>query len=145
KKLPGTIDPSWPKPASGLEMNQVPANGLGFDHDLSKNSSGYFNGVYYSPLVDELTMDLALEFLGDEKLALGRKNESPDLLLLSFSGQDTVSHNYGNESEENLDVLRRLDVQLGRLYELIDRSFPKGTVVLALSADHGFTPIPERT
>jgi len=143
QKLPGTPDKSWPKPAPGMEYYQLPLNGLGFGHDLSKNSSGYYGGIYSSPFIDELTMDLALAVLDDGKLELGHRDDVPDLLCLSFSAQDVVSHNYGNESEENLDVLRRLDVQLGRLFDFVDKSFPKGTVVMALSADHGFTPIPE--
>ncbi len=75
-------------------------------------------------------------------MELGHR-ETPDLLLLSFSAQDTVSHNYGPESEENLDALLKLDAQLGRLFEVFDRDYPAGKVVLALSADHGFLPIPE--
>lgn len=131
-----------PRPVPDIEQLQFPVNGLGFDHDLSRNIDGYFTGFYYSPLVDELTMDLALTFLSDPELQFGHR-DVPDLLCLSFSGQDTVSHNYGSESEENLDTLRRLDLQLGRLFDALDESFPAGTVVLALSADHGFSPIPE--
>ncbi|HEV8267341.1 MAG TPA: hypothetical protein VGR00_03875, partial [Thermoanaerobaculia bacterium] len=40
-------------------------------------------------------------------------------------------------------VLRRLDVQLGRLLSFLHETFPRGAVTLALSADHGFSPIPE--
>jgi arylsulfatase A-like enzyme len=132
------------RPVSSFDLKsmQIPVNGLGWDKDLSQASNGYFYGLYYSPFVDELAMDLALEVLGSRELALGA-GEQPDLFCLSLSGQDTVSHAYGPESEENLDALRRLDVQLGRLLEALDRTFPGGEVVLALSADHGFQPIPE--
>ena len=53
-----------------------------------------------------------------------------------------MSHSYGPEPEENLDVLRRLDLHLGRLLAALDQ-FPKGSVLLALSADHGMNTIPE--
>jgi len=69
-----------------------------------------------------------------------------DLLALSFSAHDVVSHNFGNESEEELDTLRRLDHELGRLlaaFDALAAEEPRGSVVLALSADHGFTPLPE--
>jgi arylsulfatase A-like enzyme len=121
---------------------QVPVNGLGWDKDLSLASNGYFHGIFYSPFIDELVMDLALEVGANPDLGLGH-GDAPDILCLSLSGQDTVSHAYGPESEETLDVLRRLDVQLGRLLEALDRGFPEGKVVLALSADHGFQKIPE--
>lgn len=135
-------DAPRPVPAAALAAYQVPAIGLGWDHDLSTSADGYFGGIYTSPVVDELVADLALAVLKDGDIGLGLR-ESPDVLFLSFSGQDTVSHNYGSESEENLDVLRRLDVQLGKILDLLDREYPEGRVVVALSADHGFLPIPE--
>jgi arylsulfatase A-like enzyme len=54
-----------------------------------------------------------------------------------------VSHSYGNESEEDLDVLRRLDLHLGRLLDALDKLGPRGAVALGLSSDHGFFVIPE--
>ena len=131
-----------PVPAFEIRPFQIPVNGLGWDKDMSLASNGYFHGIYYSPFIDELTMDLALDVLASKDLELGHE-EQPDVFCLSLSGQDTVSHAYGPESEENLDALRRLDVQLGRLFEALDRGFPEGKVVLALSADHGFQTIPE--
>ena len=148
-------DPVWPaglsaaapgaRPVPAFEMRpfQIPVNGLGWDKDLSLASNGFFHGIYYSPFVDELTMDLALDVLASKDLELGHE-EQPDVLCLSLSAQDTVSHAYGPESEETLDTLRRLDIQMGRLFEALDRGFPEGKVVLAFSADHGFQTIPER-
>jgi hypothetical protein len=139
----GTADASArPVPAFEMRPYQIPVNGLGWDKDMSLASNGYFHGIYYSPFIDELVMDLALEIGASTDLELGH-GEQPDVLCLSLSGQDTVSHAYGPESEENLDVLRRLDVQLGRLFEALDRGYPEGNVVLALSADHGFQRVPE--
>jgi arylsulfatase A-like enzyme len=155
KKLPGPTFapgaklPPTPFPASVVQRYQYPVHGLGFDHDLSRfgviptgDKPGYFGGIYRSPFVDELTADLALDLLSDPALKLGQ-GEAPDLLCLSFSGHDPVSHDYGNESEEELDTLRRLDVQLGRLLDALEASRPKGTVLVALSSDHGFPVMPE--
>lgn len=134
-----------PQPAPDLADFQVPTWGLGFDHDLARDPGGYFAGFYTSPLQDQLLTDLALAVL-DSPLQLGRRGV-PDILALSYSAHDVVSHNYGNESAEELDTLRRLDRELGRLLAALDTlerdgSAP-GHVVLALSADHGFTPLPE--
>jgi hypothetical protein len=106
---------------------------------------GYFNAIYGTPWQDQLLTDLALAALGDPGLALGRRGV-PDLLALSFSAHDVVSHSFGNESEEELDALRRLDRDLGRLLAALDAlaaAEPQGRVVLALSSDHGFSPLPE--
>jgi hypothetical protein len=147
RKLPLTdaLDiPASARPAPALDLLdfQTPVNGLAFDHDLRLNGAGYFAALYTSPFVDEMVTDLALAFLRDSSFALGR-GAAPDVLAISYSAQDTVSHAYGSESEENLDVLRRLDVQIGRLLDSFDAVLPRGSVALALSADHGFTPIPE--
>ena len=138
-----------PVPQAVIERFQVPSLGTGWEKDISKfmawsrsERSGYFAGVYRSPLIDELTADLALTFLSDPSFALGRRG-TPDLLAISFSAHDPVSHDYGNESEEELDILRRLDVQIGRLLDALEREYPAGTTLVALSADHGFNPIPE--
>ena len=135
-------DTARPVPAADMALYQLPAVGLGWDHDLTRYSSGYFGGIFYSPYIDELVADIAVELLADKALGLGR-HDAPDLLCLSFSGQDTVSHNYGPESEENFDLLRRLDVQLGRVFHELEKSLPGARIVIAFSADHGFTPIPE--
>lgn len=134
-----------PRPEPDLTRFQTPDIGLGFDHNLALSPSGYFYAFYYSALQDELLADLTLAVLADPALALGRRGV-PDLLALSFSANDTVSHNYGIESEEALDTIRRLDVQIGRVLSALDalaKDEPAGSIVLALSADHGFTPLPE--
>lgn len=141
--VPAGVDERTERPGPSAEMAQyqLPVLGLGWDHDLTKSYAGYFGGIFSSPFIDEMVADLAVEVLADKTLALGRRDD-PDLLCLSFSGQDGVSHNYGPESEENLDLLRRLDVQIGRVLQELERVSPGG-VVVAFSADHGFSPIPE--
>jgi len=138
----GFGDPALPAPASMLWDFQLPTIGLGFPHDLRLSERGYFYGVYVSPLVDELTADLAVDFVADETFRLGRAG-APDVLMIGFSAQDVVSHSYGNESEENLDTIRRLDLQVGRVFDALERALPRGSYVVAMSADHGFAVIPE--
>lgn len=144
KRMPLPDPQPAPTPVPGLLMNdfQIPNNGVGWDHTFTLHPRGYFTSLYYSPVVDDLVNELALAFLADEAFALGRR-EHPDLLALSYSAQDLVSHSYGPESEENLDVLRRLDLHLARLLRALDAAFPRGSVLLALSSDHGMQTIPE--
>ena len=136
-------------PLNVIARFQLPTHGLGFGHDLSTYGRvpaggpyGYFGGIYRSPFVDVLTADLALAFLNDAGYELGH-GDVPDLLAISFSGHDPVAHDYGDESDESRDTLRRLDVQIGRVLDALDASYPKGTVLVALSADHGFPMMPE--
>ncbi len=146
---PGAKPAPTAVPPKVIARFQFATHGFGFPHDLSTYGRlpaggpyGYFGGIYRSPLVDVLTADLALAFLNDSVLKLGQ-GDVPDLLAISFSGHDPVAHDYGDESEESRDALRRLDLQIGRVLDALDALFPKGTVLVALSADHGFPMIPE--
>ena len=123
-RLASASAPRRSRPRLGLLDFQLPTNGLGFPHDLRLSERGYFYGVYTSPFVDEVTADLAVDFIADEAFRLGRAG-APDLLAIGFSAQDVVSHSYGNESEENLDTIRRLDLQVGRVFDALERSLPR--------------------
>jgi hypothetical protein len=88
---------------------------------------------------DAYLTDLALAILNDDTLALGQPGRyGVDLLALSYAGPDWVAHDDGDGSTEQLDTLRRLDQQIGRLLAALRTK--KGGVLLALSADHGFLP-----
>lgn len=135
--LPGT--PRVPVvPSARLRPAQVQSSGDGFPH----RSADLFD----TPFLDTALTDLAVRVLDDPGLALGRAG-GLDLLALSFSSNDGAAHDYGDGSQEQLEVLRRLDRQLGRLLEALRRR-PAGSVLLALSADHGFLaadgPAPQR-
>lgn len=143
-KLPEGAD-KLPQPVAALQLGdfQLPSNGLYFPHPYNVNPRGVGEAYYTSPVVDELVADLAVSFLESPDIRLGRRGVT-DLLAVSFSAHDSVAHNYGMESEETLDILRRVDLQIARLFAAFDRLLP-GQVVVGFSADHGFTPIPEAT
>lgn len=141
-EMPEPLPSPTPVPSLVLSDFQIPANGTGFDHAFAFQPRGYFASLYVSPFMDDLLNDLALAFVRDDALGLGRGPE-PDLLAISYSAQDVVSHSYGPDSEENLEVLRHLDLSLGRLLQALESAHPRGSVLLALSADHGMPPIPE--
>jgi arylsulfatase A-like enzyme len=128
----------------GLAAYQDTTIGAEFPHDLTKSKRAYASAILRSAFADRLLSDLALRLLADDALALGR-DDVTDLLGISFSASDYVAHDYGPESAEMLEVLRALDLELGRLLDDLSARFGKGRVVLALSADHGFFPLPEAT
>ncbi len=128
--------------AFDLSPYQIPSLGLGFDHRLDQFPGGYFEALYESGLVDEIVTDLVVTIIADEGLSLGRRLQV-DALNVSLSAHDIVAHSYGTESVEADDALRRVDRQLGRILAALDEKFVPGDVLVALSADHGFSPIPE--
>ena len=91
------------------------------------------------PAVDEATARLVEELMRREKIGRG---SGTDLLLVSFSATDTVGHRYGTEAPEMVAQLRAVDGILGRLLGEWEQ-VSGGSVVLALSADHGAIPSPE--
>ena len=115
-----------------------------FPHALS--ASGAANAQFYdlwraSPFADEYLARLTLATSAE--LQLGRR-AGTDFLGISFSALDTVGHAFGPYSHEVQDVLVRLDMTLGRLLDELDRTVGRSNYVVALSADHGVSPIPER-
>ncbi len=95
--------------------------------------------VRASPVVDELTLDLATALLTRYKLG---KGTAPDLLAVSLSATDYVGHRYGNEGPEMCDQLAHLDRRLGAFFTSVDAL--KIRYVVVLSADHGAVDVAER-
>ena len=129
---------------SGLAAYQDTTIGETFPHDLTQSKRPFPSALLWTPFADRLLSDLALGLLADDALALGR-DDVPDLLEVSFAASDYVSHFYGPESAEELEILRALDLEIGRLLDDVTARFGKGSVVVTLSADHGFMPLPEAT
>jgi predicted AlkP superfamily pyrophosphatase or phosphodiesterase len=116
-----------------------------FPHAL-KGASGTADRDFYdrwqsSPFADEYLTKMALDVT--EKLQLG-KSGSTDLLAISYSTLDKVGHDYGPNSHEIQDVLIRLDRTIGDLFAGLDRLVGPGQYTVALTADHGVAPLPER-
>jgi predicted AlkP superfamily pyrophosphatase or phosphodiesterase len=78
-----------------------------------------------------------------KEFTLGRGNGT-DYLGVSFSALDNVGHDFGPRSHEVQDVLMSLDATLGQLLDELDRQVGPGAYVVALTADHGVSLIPEQ-
>ena len=92
-----------------------------------------------SPAFDQITLDLATQFLDRFKLGRGA---APDLLAVSLSATDYVGHRYGQGGPEMCDQLAHLDRALGVF--LARLTALKVPMVVVLSADHGGSDAPER-
>lgn len=94
-----------------------------------------------SPYSDAYLAGLAAAAL--DGMTLGR-GPGTDFLAISFSALDKVGHDFGSESHEVQDVLIHLDREMGVLLDKLDRDVGRGNYVVALTADHGVAPVPER-
>jgi len=111
-----------------------------FPHSLRPPFGGSFTALWdASPYSDAFIGELAASMA--DSLDLGR-TDGTDLLLVSFAALDYVGHAYGPKSHEIQDVLARLDVVLGRLLAMLDKTIGRDRYVVALTSDHGVAPLP---
>ncbi|HEX4825819.1 MAG TPA: alkaline phosphatase family protein [Candidatus Polarisedimenticolaceae bacterium] len=141
RRLPVPSPPPAAVSDDGIEPYQDPIAGR-FPMDLAQARKPLTTVLPWTTLADRLLVDLGLDLVADDALALGR-DEVPDLLAISFSANDYASHYYGPESVEALEVVRGLDVELGRLLDDLTRRLGKDAFDVVLSADHGMLPLPE--
>ena len=107
------------------------------DADLST----FLENLYFTPFLDQATLDFARTLLREQGLGGGPK---PDLLAVSLSANDTVGHLYGPESQEARDALLRLDAWLGEFLDAAEaQAGGAGHLLVALTSDHGVLPLPE--
>jgi len=106
----------------------------------SEPDSAFYEQWATSPYADNYLTELAK--LAVDSLGLG-KSGGVDFLGVSYSSVDYVGHGFGPRSREIQDILVGLDKNLADLFNHLDQKVGRGNYVVALSADHGGTPIPE--
>ena len=147
-----TWDRALPKDAYLFEDPAIgprPTKGMtsAFPHLLKGAGGASPDQTFYdqwrtSPMMDDYMARMALDVAA--RLKIGATTTT-DMIALSFSALDVVGHDYGPNSHEVQDVLIRLDRTLGDLLAGLDRLVGADNYVVALSADHGVAPFPERS
>ena len=116
--------------------------GAVFPHDMTALPADRLaDGVRWTPFIDELTLEFARELCAQERLGCDGR---PDMLCVSFSALDFVSHQYGPDSLEAEDTLYRVDGLVADLLGLFEADLDQGRLVAVLAADHGFGISPEQ-
>ncbi len=100
----------------------------------------FYDWLANTPFVDVLTLEFAQQAVQAERLGA---DDTPDLLLISLKATDAVGHDYGPLSQESEDNLLRLDAELARFFEFLEKQVGLKNCLIALSADHGVLPLPE--
>jgi predicted AlkP superfamily pyrophosphatase or phosphodiesterase len=104
-------------------------------------TDAYYQQWERSPYADAYLGRMAAALT--ESMQLG-KHDSTDVLAVSFSSPDLVGHAFGPRSQEVHDMYAQLDRTIGALLDRLDALVGPDQYVVALSADHGVTPIPEQ-
>ncbi|MCC7070490.1 MAG: alkaline phosphatase family protein [Deltaproteobacteria bacterium] len=95
----------------------------------------------YRMLPSSMDDVFALALAAVDALELGADDE-PDLLVVSVSTTDYIGHNFGPDSLEQLDTVRRADLALRAFVRALDARVGRRAFALVVSADHGAPPLP---
>ena len=96
--------------------------------------TAYYAELRRTPFADEVTLDFALEAMKRHELG---QDADTDILAIGFAATDTIGHQWGPDSHEQMDQMLRLDLLVGRLFDHIDASIGLDNAIVVLSSDHG--------
>ncbi len=106
----------------------------------TKPGPDYYEMLYDSPFGNELVVSFAEAAL--ENMELGR-DETTDILTVSFSSNDDVGHDEGPYAPKVKDITLRTDRAIGTLLRAVERRVGLARTIVILTADHGVSPVPE--
>lgn len=104
-----------------------------------KNLNGNFKMIAESPYGNNLTTDFAIAALEGEQLG---QDDITDVLTVSYSSTDKIGHDYGVNAKETQDTYLRLDLDLERLFKVLDAKVGVGEYTVFLTSDHGAPNVP---
>lgn len=112
-----------------------------FPYKLSelRAKNGNFALLPEIPYGNSILTELVKATLKGEKLGKGKET---DFLTISYSSTDYVGHNFGIRSKELEDTYVRMDREIAKLLEMLDKEVGKGNYTLFLTADHGASDNP---
>ncbi len=112
-----------------------------FPYDLKtlQKFNGNLDLIKGTPFGNSITTDFALAAITQEKLG---KGDFTDFISISYSSTDYVGHQFGVDSKEVQDTYVRMDREIEKLLNHLDREVGKGKYTLFLTADHAAVRVP---
>lgn len=120
--------------------------GAAFPHTIDgggaeqRGKTSFYTAWSHTPWALRANLQVALEAV--DFYALGA-DETPDLLYLGLSSLDKVGHVYGPDSPEAWEMMLQVDRELATLLDHLDRRVGLEHCRIALTSDHGVTPLVE--
>jgi predicted AlkP superfamily pyrophosphatase or phosphodiesterase len=138
-KRAGPDTPSWETVGSASgDTNAFPHTITG---GATSPGRAFYNHLDHSPFANDLVLAFAQQALVNEQLG---QDDDTDVLTVSFSANDYVGHRYGPYSHEAMDVTLRTDRQVAALLDFVNARVGLANTIVAFTADHGVSPIPEQ-
>jgi predicted AlkP superfamily pyrophosphatase or phosphodiesterase len=137
-KRAGADTPSWETVGSASgDTNAFPHTITG---GAKSPGRAYYIALDHSPFINDLIVSFAQQAIINEQLG---QDDDTDVLTVSLSGNDYVGHRYGPYSHETMDVTLRTDRQIATLLDFVNTRIGLSNTLIAFTADHGVSPIPE--
>ena len=137
-KRAGPDSPPWETVTETGDTNAFP-------HIITGGAKAAGRGFYWAldatPFSNELLLSFAQQAIVNEQLG---QDDDTDVLTVSFSANDYVGHRYGPYSQEAMDVTLRVDRQIAELLDFVQARVGLSNTLVAFTADHGVSPIPEQ-
>jgi predicted AlkP superfamily pyrophosphatase or phosphodiesterase len=138
-KRAGPDDPKWEDVSNAWtpDTNTFPHTITGGE---TKPGQKFYTALDYTPFTNDILVSFAQEAIVNEQLG---QDDDTDVLTVSFSANDYVGHRFGPYSQEVMDVTLRTDRNIATLLDFIDSRIGLANTLVAFTADHGVSPIPE--
>src|SRR5215203_2821274 len=133
----GPDTPSWENVSGSSDTNAFPHTITG---GATAPNQAFYWALDYSPFTNDLLVSFAQDAIVNEQLG---QDDDTDVLTVSFSANDYVGHRFGPYSQEVMDVTVRTDRNVATLLDFIDARVGLANTLIAFTADHGVSPIPE--
>src|SRR6185503_6033528 len=137
-KRVGADNPSWENVTAAGDTNSFPHTITGGAKTFEDRN--FYTALDYSPFTNDILLSFAQQAIVNEQLG---QDDDTDVLTVSFSANDYVGHRYGPYSQEVMDVTLRTDRQIATLLDFVDARVGLANTIVAFTADHGVSPIPE--
>jgi predicted AlkP superfamily pyrophosphatase or phosphodiesterase len=130
--------PAWVKDFNALKLADGYRGAAWLDHKLPEDEK-IRSAVISSPFGNDLLEAFAERTIQAEDLG---RDDTTDLLTVSFSSDDYVGHSYGPESPEVRQVSNQADRMIEKLFRYVNSQIGMQNVLVVLTGDHGTGPLP---
>jgi arylsulfatase A-like enzyme len=108
--------------------------------NTTKGPGAFAEIIGSTPFANDYEFDFAKQLLTNEHLGGGPVT---DLLLISLSANDILGHQVGPDDPQMQAMMLATDHQLADFFAFLGHQLGLANIWLALSADHGISPLPE--
>ncbi|HEY4425190.1 MAG TPA: alkaline phosphatase family protein [Pyrinomonadaceae bacterium] len=138
-KRAGPDDPKWEDVSNAWtpDTNTFPHTITGGE---TAPGQKFYTALDYTPFTNDILVSFAQNAIVNEQLG---QDDDTDVLTVSFSANDYVGHRFGPYSQEVMDVTLRTDRNIATLLDFVDSRIGLANTLVAFTADHGVSPIPE--